>query len=74
MQQQELQELQNKIKAASAFVQTLRVEVGRFLVGQERLLDRLILGMVTNGHILVEGVPGLAKTLTINLLAQAVGG
>ena len=74
MQQQELQELQNKIKAASAFVQTLRVEVGRFLVGQERLLDRLILGMVTNGHILVEGVPGLVKTLTINLLAQAVGG
>lgn len=74
MQQQELQELQDQIKAASAFVQTLRTEVGRFLVGQEALLDRLLMGMISNGHILVEGVPGLAKTLTINLLAQAVGG
>ena len=73
MRQEDIQELQNHIKEASKFVQNLRIEVGRYLVGQERLLDRLMLGLVANGHILVEGVPGLAKTLAINLLARAVG-
>lgn len=73
MQHSEIQELQNQIKASSAFVQALRIEIGRFIVGQEKFIDRLLVGLVANGHILVEGVPGLAKTLTINVLAQAIG-
>jgi MoxR-like ATPase len=73
MKQEDIQELQNHIKGASKFVQNLRVEVGRYLVGQEMLFSRLMLGLVANGHILVEGVPGLAKTMAINLLARAIG-
>ncbi|MBR4149116.1 MAG: MoxR family ATPase, partial [Rikenellaceae bacterium] len=50
-----------------------REEVGKVIVGQERLIDRLILALVTDGHILLEGVPGLAKTLSVNTLAKALG-
>ena len=73
MQHADIQELQNQIKASSSFVQTLKVEVGRFIVGQEQLINRLLIGLVANGHILVEGVPGLAKTMAINVLSQAIG-
>ena len=73
MNQSDIQELQNEIKAAGAFVEPLKVEVGRFIVGQEELVNRLLIGLIGNGHILVEGVPGLAKTLTISILSQAVG-
>ena len=63
----------NKIAAQSELVKKIREEVGKGIVGQERLIDRLILALVTDGHILLEGVPGLAKTLSVNTLAKALG-
>ena len=63
----------NKIAAQSELVKRIREEVGKVIVGQERLIDRLILALVTDGHILLEGVPGLAKTLSVNTLAKALG-
>ena len=50
------------IRAASSWVEPLRAEIGRVLVGQELLVERLLIAMLTNGHVLLEGVPGLAKT------------
>lgn len=63
----------NKIAAQSELVKKIREEVGKVIVGQERLIDRLILALVTDGHILLEGVPGLAKTLSVNTLAKVLG-
>ena len=63
----------NKIAAQSELVKKIREEVGKVIVGQERLIDRLILALVSDGHILLEGVPGLAKTLSVNTLAKALG-
>ena len=63
----------NKIAAQSELVKKIREEVGKVIVGQERLIDRLILALVTDGHIHLEGVPGLAKTLSVNTLAKALG-
>ncbi len=73
MERADIQELQNQIKASSSFVQSLKIEIGRFIVGQELLINRLLVGLIANGHILVEGVPGLAKTMAINILSQAIG-
>src|SRR5246500_6064606 len=56
----------------SAWIAPLRDEVGRVIVGQKHLLDRLLIAMLTNGHVLLEGVPGLAKTLALKTLAAAV--
>ncbi len=64
--------INQKVREASAFVPTLKNEIGKVIVGQEYLIDRLIISMLANGHVLLEGVPGLAKTLTINTLAQAL--
>ena len=63
----------SKIAAQSELVTRIREEVGKVIVGQEKLIDRLILALVTDGHILLEGVPGLAKTLSVNTLAKALG-
>ena len=63
----------NKIAAQAELVTKIREEVGKVIVGQEKLIDRLILALVTDGHILLEGVPGLAKTLSVNTLAKALG-
>ena len=63
----------NKIAAQADLVTKIREEVGKVIVGQEKLIDRLILALVTDGHILLEGVPGLAKTLSVNTLAKALG-
>ncbi len=57
---------------AVSWVKALREEVGRVLVGQEALLDRLLIGLLANGHVLLEGVPGLAKTLSVRTLAAAI--
>jgi MoxR-like ATPase len=54
------------------FIDKLRDEIGKVIIGQYYMLDRLLIGLLTNGHVLLEGVPGLAKTLTIKSLAQAV--
>ena len=60
-------------KVDTAKIAAIREEVGRVIVGQEKLVDRLILALVTGGHILLEGVPGLAKTLSVNTLAKVLG-
>ncbi|MEP6681914.1 MAG: MoxR family ATPase [Parafilimonas sp.] len=64
--------LNEKIQQASAFIEKLRSALGNVIVGQHEMIDRLIIALLSNGHILLEGVPGLAKTLTIKSLAQAV--
>ncbi len=65
-------ELTEKIKAASAWVSPLRSAIGQVIIGQQYLVDRLILGLIANGHVLLEGVPGLAKTLSVRTLACAI--
>jgi MoxR-like ATPase len=62
----------DQVKDASAFVYRLREEIGRVVVGQRYVVDRLLIGLLANGHILLEGVPGLAKTLSVKTLAQAI--
>lgn len=74
MRQEEIQELQYKISEASAFIRPLRSEIGRIMAGQEMLIDRVLLALISNGHLLLEGVPGLAKTLLIKTVAQALDG
>lgn len=64
-------EINDKVKAASPWTNQLRMEISKSLVGQKYLVDRLITGVLANGHILLEGVPGLAKTLAIKSLASA---
>ncbi len=64
--------INEKVKKESAFVENLKTEIQKVIVGQEYLIDRLLVGILANGHILVEGVPGLAKTMSIRTLAQAV--
>jgi MoxR-like ATPase len=59
------------VQQASAWVRPLRQEMGRVIVGQKKLIDRLIIALVTGGHVLLEGVPGLAKTLSLKTLAGA---
>src|SRR5271154_1770296 len=60
------------VKEASAWVYPLRQEIGRVIVGQKYLIDRILIALLANGHILLEGVPGLAKTLALRTLAAAV--
>jgi len=64
--------INERIKKESVFVPTLIAEMKKVIVGQDYLLERLVLGLLANGHVLVEGVPGLAKTLSIKTLARAV--
>src|SRR5512147_3078524 len=64
--------LNEPVQAAAAWIKTLREEIARVIVGQEQLVDRLLVGLLANGHVLLEGVPGLAKTLTVRTLAAAV--
>ena len=66
-----IQAINEAVRQNSAWVAPLRQEIGRVLVGQKNLVDRLLVGLVTNGHILLEGVPGLAKTLSLKTLAAA---
>lgn len=60
------------VKQESAFVDDLLTEIGKVIVGQTYMVERLLIGLFTGGHVLVEGVPGLAKTLTISTLSQAL--
>ncbi len=70
----DIKALNEKIAAESAFIDLLFLELNKVIVGQKHMLERLLIGVLGNGHILLEGVPGLAKTLAINSLAQAVEG
>ncbi len=67
-----IKELNERIERESVFVDTLRNEMGKVIIGQSHLVDTLLIGLLSNGHILLEGVPGLAKTLAITTLAKAV--
>ncbi|HRP88765.1 MAG TPA: AAA family ATPase [Edaphocola sp.] len=64
--------LNEKIKEKSAFIEILNLELNKVIVGQRHMADSLLIGLLTNGHILLEGVPGLAKTLAIKSLASAI--
>lgn len=66
--------LNEKIEKESAFVDILTLEMNKVIVGQKHMVERLLIGLLGQGHILLEGVPGLAKTLAINTLSQAVHG
>jgi len=66
------QEITEQAKQASQWIKPLQDEIGRVVVGQRYLVDGLLLGLLTNGHILLEGVPGLAKTLTVKILASCI--
>jgi MoxR-like ATPase len=72
MTQSPSSENQQKIAAASTWITPLRQEMGRVIVGQTHLLDRLLIALLTNGHVLLEGVPGLAKTLALKTLASCI--
>lgn len=67
-----IKELNERIERESVFVDTLNMEMSKVIVGQKHLIDTLLIGLLSNGHILLEGVPGLAKTLAITTLAQTV--
>jgi MoxR-like ATPase len=68
----DISELNERIKNESAFIDLLMNEIGKVIVGQKAMVERLVIGLLGNGHILLEGVPGLAKTLAIKTLASAM--
>ncbi len=65
-------ELNERVKDESTFIDVLKLEINKVIVGQDKMIDRLLIGLLGKGHILLEGVPGLAKTLAINTLAKAI--
>jgi MoxR-like ATPase len=67
-----IKEINKKVSEESLFVAELKREIARVIVGQDEVIDRILTGLLANGHILIEGVPGLAKTLTIKTLAHCV--
>ena len=69
----DVQSIAAQVQEASGFVYGLREEIGKVVVGQRYVVDRLLIGLLANGHILLEGVPGLAKTLAVQTLAQTIG-
>lgn len=69
---EDIQRLNEKIQEAASFVDSLEKEIATIIVGQQYMISRLLIGLLSNGHVLLEGVPGLAKTLSIKSLAQSV--
>ena len=67
-----IKELNERIKQESEFVDLITLEIQKVIVGQKSLVDRLLIGLLSDGHILLEGVPGLAKTLAISTLSQTI--
>ena len=72
MDSENIKELNERIQRESAFVDLVQMEMGKVIVGQKPLIENLLIGLLANGHILLEGVPGLAKTLAINTLASTM--
>ena len=70
----DIKTINEKIEKESAFIDLLMLEINKVIVGQKHMVERLLIGLLGQGHILLEGVPGLAKTLAINTLSQAVDG
>lgn len=73
-QAEDIRQLTEKVREQNYFFSLLKQEVNKVIVGQEYMIDRLLVGLLGNGHVLLEGVPGLAKTLAIKSLAEAVDG
>ena len=74
METKDIQQLQEQIREGVSPLQLVKAEMGRIISGQSELIDRMLLALVTDGHILLEGVPGLAKTLAVKTLAQTLDG
>ncbi|MDE3236457.1 MAG: MoxR family ATPase [Bacteroidota bacterium] len=70
----DIEQLNQKIQYQSQLIERIKNELSKIIVGQQYMVDRLLIGLLSNGHVLLEGVPGLAKTLTIKSLSQAVDG
>ena len=68
----DIKAINEKIQRESAFLDILQAEIGKVIVGQKYMVERLLVGLLSNGHILLEGVPGLAKTLSVKTLAAAI--
>src|ERR1700744_841480 len=68
----DIRELNERIHQQSAFIELLTMELNKVVVGQKHMTERLLIGLLANGHVLLEGVPGLAKTLAIKSLASAI--
>ena len=73
-QAEEIKQLNEKVKEQNVYFSLLKQEINRAIIGQEYMVDRLLIGLLGNGHVLLEGVPGLAKTLAIKTLSEAVHG
>ena len=72
MQNIDIEAINAQIRIDSAFLEDLKRETQKVIVGQEQMIDRLLLGLLTNGHVLLEGLPGLAKTMAIKALSKAI--
>jgi len=70
--QYDIKAINEKIQKESAFIDLLQLEIGKVIIGQKYMVERLLVGLLANGHILLEGVPGLAKTLSVKTLASAI--
>ena len=68
----DVKQIGDKVKAESGFVEKIRTEMGKVIVGQDYMIDRLLVGLLANGHVLLEGVPGLAKTMAVTTLSQTI--
>src|SRR3954465_6496821 len=69
---EDIKQLNQQIEYASAFADRLRAELSKVVVGQLHMIDSLLVGLLCNGHVLLEGVPGLAKTLTVRTFAESI--
>ena len=69
---QDIRVINEMVQAESTFVENLKTEIAKVIVGQDYMVDRLLIGLLSNGHILLEGVPGLAKTLTVKTLSDCI--
>ncbi len=74
MEAKDIQLLQQQVRERQAALSLVKTEMGRIIAGQEKLIDRLLLAMIADGHVLLEGVPGLAKTLAVRTLSQTLQG
>lgn len=71
---QTIEEINAKIQQESSFLDVMNAEISKVIIGQQYMIDRLMIGLLANGHVLLEGVPGLAKTLAIKTLSDTIGG
>ena len=69
----DIKQIGDLVQEKSAFVSTLLAELDKTVIGQRYMLERMLIGLLANGHVLLEGVPGLAKTLSVTALSKAIG-